>query len=66
MTRTDLKAGQDQDGARSARALSRRGAAANVEADRREAAIADPRETPEGPIAESGPPQQLTLTISAA
>jgi hypothetical protein len=24
------------------------------------------REAPEGPVAESGPPQELTLTISAA
>jgi hypothetical protein len=66
MARTGLTAGEDEDGAWSARALSRRGAAANAEADRREAAIADLREAPEGPIAESGPPQELTLTVSVA
>jgi hypothetical protein len=66
MARADLQAGQDEDGVWGARARLRRGAGANGMGDRREAAIADPREAPEGPIAESGPPQELTLTINMA
>jgi hypothetical protein len=57
---------QDEDGVWRARAQVRPGVGAHGEGDSAQAAVADLGEALEGPIAEFGVPDELTVTVDVA